>query len=140
MIILRKSHFLITLILIKSRLIYTIWILVPFLITEWLKIKAGLFTLPSMGFKSINERTVRIRVAAGNKLTKKMGLKQHFFSKWWVSVQLMANKKLWNREPLKVLNEWSFIINWQFLAFNPNWHELRKQEKCSSLVQPRSKL
>ena len=24
-------------------------------------------------------------------------------------------------------------------AFNPNWHELRKQEKCSSLAPPRSK-
>ena len=25
------------------------------------------------------------------------------------------------------------------VEFNPNWHELRKQEKCSSLAPPRSK-
>ena len=25
------------------------------------------------------------------------------------------------------------------ISFNPNWYELRKQEKCSSLAPPRSK-
>jgi hypothetical protein len=30
--------------------------------------------------------------------------------------------------------------NWpKYLILNPNWHELRKQKKCSSLVPPKSK-
>ena len=33
------------------------------------------------------------------------------------------------------------FIKWRTCkcCLNPNWHELRKQEKCSSLAQPRSK-
>ena len=34
---------------------------------------------------------------------------------------------------------YTYMIRYKKYTFNPNWHELRKQEKCSSLVPPRSK-
>ena len=46
---------------------------------------------------------------------------------------LEPQSRSWKKTvPHKLKSHWS-------LSINPNWHELRKQEKCSSLVQPRSK-
>ena len=52
---------------------------------------------------------------------------QEPFKKVWISMYIFL---------------WLCTISLEFTKlglFNPNWHELRKQEKCSSLEPPRSK-
>ena len=77
--------------------------------------------------------------------TRQMALVTTGFDQMAFILSFPLIKVYWITDPFFVVRiQLSSIENREFaqclfLTLNPNWHEFRKQEKCSSLAWPRSK-